>query len=278
MQYIGYLHPSLSELDYYSSSVKAAIVGLSTASFFAVYLLSAVLAQWSWTYRNLRAKEKIFWNLTVMRGAFGIFGTLAGIWITWFDDELYKDVVFGTNATSHFILLVSVGFFVIECLVLTYSDVKYNSFNYMLHLHHWLALSGYLSCIVLNSAHYFACVALMLEITTPFSCICWTLLKCGFARTKLWKLNQLVLVHLFHCRTLIEAFIFIQSWRNWSTIWSSMPWSNFLILHVGLVISFLYLTPYWTYKKTTQLVNPVDWNFEDSDRTRVMNGHVCKGE
>jgi hypothetical protein len=36
------------------------------------------------------------------------------------------------------------------------------------------------------------------------------------------------------------------------------------------------MTPYWTYKKTQQMITPVDWNFEESSKTKSTNGVVGK--
>jgi len=278
MGLIEQVYPEVKDLDFNDTNVKVKIVASSALTFFTVYVMSALVSQATWTYRNLRKKEKIFWNLAVMRGAFGLCGTVVGVWAVWFDEVLHKDVVWAVNPSSQFIVCFTVGFFLVECALLTYSDVMSKTCNYLLHFHHYMALFGFFFSITTHSGHFFACVSLMLEMTTPFSCICWTLLKCNLAHTKVWKLNQLVLVHLFHCRTLVEGFMIVKSFNHWPHIWASMPWSTFSILYSGLVVSFIYMTPFWTYKKTKQLVNPVDWNFEDSERTRIMNGHVPSGQ
>jgi ceroid-lipofuscinosis protein 8 len=50
-----------------------------------------------------------------------------------------------------------------------------------------------------------------------------------------------------------------------------MPMTVFLMLYVQLTLVSLVMTPYWTYKKTAQMINPVDWNFE-KPHTRDSNG------
>ena len=39
----------------------------------------------------------------------------------------------------------------------------------------------------------------------------------------IWQFNQLVLVHLFHCRTTIEGFFFYKSYYQWTNIYLNMP-------------------------------------------------------
>lgn len=38
---------------------------------------------------------------------------------------------------------------------------------------------------------------------------------------------------------------------------------HFIVLFSGLFAVTLILNPYWTYKKTQQLLSPTDWNFEN---------------
>ena len=55
-----------------------------------------------------------------------------------------------------------------------------------------------------------------------------------------------------------------------------MPGIMFVILYTQLVLVTCVMTPYWTYKKTVQMINPIDWNFEDSEKTKQMNGSAKK--
>lgn len=80
---IQYLHPSLLHLDYQRPLVKTAIVLTAVIFYCLVFLCSSLLCRYTHTYRNLRAKEKVFWNLAIIRALFGIFGAVIG--------EYYKD-------------------------------------------------------------------------------------------------------------------------------------------------------------------------------------------
>nr|KAG5706406.1 hypothetical protein BaRGS_033167 [Batillaria attramentaria] len=173
-----------------------------------------------------------------------------------------KDVVFGTTATSSFALCITVGFFLFECGALTVSDAIFKSFSFLLNLHHWLSLVGYSLLIYYGAAHWIGCKGLVLEMSTPFSALCWTLLKAGKERSVVWKANQFLLVHTFHLRSVVECLFWYISYQNWSHIWAHMPLPVFLALYVQLTLVSLVMTPYWTYKKTAQMINPVDWNFE----------------
>ena len=276
MGLVEYIHPVLAELDYSKTSVRLSLIISSFVFYAGVFLLSAIVSQLLWTYRNLRVKEKIFWNLAVVRGVYGVFCIVIGVWSIFLDTELSEDVIFATNPTSFFALTTTVGFFLFECSALMFSDIYYKQFNVLLNIHHWLSLIGYSLIMVVESTHYFGTKGLILEMSTPFSCICWTLLKAGKAHTLVWKVNQFLLVHAFHLRSVAEFYIWYKTYLNWDRVWTTMPWPMFVCLYTQLVLVTFLMTPYWTYKKTIQMVNPVDWNFEDADKTRQMNGQVDK--
>ncbi|XP_046343047.2 protein CLN8-like isoform X3 [Haliotis rufescens] len=263
---VRYLHPSLLQLNYQLTCTKLGLVAGSFFFFFGTYVTSAIVASFTSTYKSLRIKEKVFWNLAVVRAVFGVFGAIIGLWAIFNKSAMDNDVVFGTTQTSYFALCVTEGFFIFECSALAVSDVIFNSFSLLLNLHHWLSLTGYFVVLCVDAGHCFATKGLLLEMSTPFSALCWTLLKSGRERTFLWKANQFLLVHTFHCRNIVEWLLVYISYQNWTHIWSSMPLSVFLCLYIQLPLVTLVMTPYWTYKKTEQMFNPVDWNFSRNNK------------
>ncbi|XP_013417461.1 protein CLN8-like [Lingula anatina] len=276
MGFVGNIHPSLETLDYTSTRVQLEIIGLSFLFFLGIYILSASLAALTWTYRNLRLKEKIFWNLSVVRAVFGVYAVCSGAWALWWDTEMIKDVVHATTPTSWFTNIVSIGFFLFECSAILFCDLYFRQGNMLLNLHHMLALTGCVMVLRYRSIHYFWAIGVALEMSTPFSALCWILLKCGRANTFLWKANQYVLVHVFHCRSILETFLWIQSFRHWENIWAHLPWPVFVMFFSELALVTFVMTPYWTYKKTEQLIIPRDWNFEDSEDNKRTNGSLKK--
>lgn len=260
--------------DWSQLSVKLKTILLSFVFFCIVYAVSAFTSPVTKTYRNLRMKEKVFWNLAIVRGVYGFFCIVIGIWAHFLDNELIKDVAFATTPLSHFAITTTVGFFMFEVAMITWSDVYYRQFNFLLNLHHWLSLIGFSTMIYEGSSHFFGARGLILEMSTPFSCLCWTLLKADMAHSRLWKFNQFLLVHTFHLRSVVECSLWYQTYMNWERIWSAMPTSIFTLLYVQLFLVTFVMTPYWTYKKTAQMINPVDWNFEDSNKHKTENGSL----
>ena len=248
-------------------------------SFFLVLLILSYFASYVFvdTFRTkLRTKEKVFWCLAFVRAMFGFCATAVGLWFLIMDDSLHKDVASATNVTSYMATYSTFGFFIFECTALLTSNIYFQYFDSFLFIHHFLSLIGFIIVTTYNGkGHFFVAVGLLLEGTTPFSCFCWMLLKCKMAHLHIWRLNQLILVHLFHCRTTLEGYLFLKYFSQWDNVSVNMPLAASTLLLTQLTLQFFVLTPYWTYKKMYQLFNPVDWNHPELSSSRVIaNGTV----
>ena len=209
--------------------------------------------------RRLTSKDRVNWSLLLVRAMFGVVATTTAIWYIFFDDVLRKDVVNGRNVTSFIVAYMTVGFYTFECITLFSSFVFFRFFDPFFFVHHLLCFVGY--CVGVwyaEKAHFFGMAGLLLEMTTPFVCLCWMLLKCETSHLRIWKVNQIVMVHLFHCRTTLELYLFYMYFVQWEKVKEEMPVLLSVMVVVHFAMSLLVLTPYWTYKKMAQLFNPAD--------------------
>jgi len=200
--------------------------------------------------------------MTIVRAGFGIFGTYVGIWGIFQSEELNGDVVFATTFFSDCVISITASFFLFESLMVTLSDLYYGGFQILLNMHHWLGLANYVTGMFVGKLHYFACSGLILEMSTPCSAICWTLLKCNKNHLFIWKANQFLLVHLFHVRSVIEMYFWYVTFKNLPYIYNNAPIFALVLMYGGLFLVTFLMTPYWTYRKTQQLINPFDFNFQ----------------
>ncbi|CAL8294267.1 unnamed protein product [Arctogadus glacialis] len=254
-----------SNMDYYTLDVRLHLVGLGfafyTAVFIICHLLSVVLSR---TYRSLLTKEKVFWNLAATRAVFGIQSTVAGLCVLTKDSAVSRDQVSGKDDFSWFNVLTATGFFFFENMALHASNVVFRSFDLPLATHHFFALSGYVSLLIWDPlGHFLPMITLLLEVSTPFTCISWMLLKAGWARSMFWRANQWVMIHMFHCRMVLTYYMWWVSWSHWTAINAIYPLVPRTLYFTGLALLTVVLNPIWTHKKTMQLLNPVDWNFSD---------------
>lgn len=86
-------------------------------------------------------------------------------------------------------------------------------------------------------------------------------LQAGWSDSLLWKANQWVMIHMFHCRMVLTYHMWWVCWRHWDGLVASLHPPHLVLFLLGLSLLTLVLNPYWTHKKTQQLLSPVDWNF-----------------
>ncbi|XP_066568460.1 protein CLN8 isoform X2 [Amia ocellicauda] len=214
------------------------------------------------TYRSLSAKEKVFWDLATTRAVFGVQSTAAGLRTLMTESAISADKVTGQEGWSWFNVLTATGFFLFENAALHVSSAVFHSFDLPLAVHHFFALAGFAGSVMWDTVgHFFPMVTLLLEVSTPFTCISWMLLKAGWAKTLFWKANQWLMIHLFHCRMVLTYYMWWVSWCEWDAMMENIPLPQRLLFFSGLALLTVVINPIWTHKKTLQLLNPVDWNF-----------------
>lgn len=220
--------------------------------------------------RKLKPKDQMFWGLSMVRGMCGLL-TLWGVRLVFFDKNLSLDHVYASTDESWAFLSVLTGFFIFEELTLIFFDMKYGTFSKELHLHHLFAFNGFFIAAYTNTGHYYAAQVFILEASTPFSCICWCLLKLKLEKSTAWKANQWLLIYIFHSRTFYELWCWYVFYHDWDYMKSDLPWAYIANLFTGLGLVTVWLTPYWTYKKTAQFFNPVDWNSEVKGKKKELD-------
>ncbi|XP_051880534.1 protein CLN8 [Pristis pectinata] len=271
----GDFSESLFDMNYFSWNVRCTLIATGFLFYFMVFVLSHMVCRsLSLTYRSLAAKEKVFWNLAISRGFFGIQGTVAGLWALLKDPVLQADKMLGQQNWCWFNILTAFGFFMFENAALHGSNIMFKTFDMALALHHFFAISGFGSTLIWdNVGHYLPMLILLLEMSTPFTCISWMLLKAGFSHIRLWKLNQWLMIHMFHCRMILTYHMWWVCWQDLDKIKLYVPVPQAVLFFPGLFLLTFIINPYWTHKKTLQLFNPVDWNFAKETK-RVVNGET----
>lgn len=170
---------SIFDLDYASGRIRAALVAAGFAFYLGVFVVCHQLSSsLNATYRSLAAKEKVFWNLAATRAVFGVQSTAAGLWTLLVDPVLAADKAHAQQSWSWFHVATATGFFLFENAALHLSNARFRTFDAFLVLHHLFAFLGFLGLVANPRAgHYLAMATLLLEASTPFTCVSWMLLK-----------------------------------------------------------------------------------------------------
>ena len=87
-------------------------------------------------FRNLREKDKLFWNLAFVRSFYAVFGFFLSGYERWFDKKLNQDILIGQSIYSTLLISSHFGFFIFEVSALTLFDIKFKTFSKALHAHH----------------------------------------------------------------------------------------------------------------------------------------------
>ncbi|KAI6660676.1 Protein CLN8-like [Oopsacas minuta] len=219
------------------------------------------------TYRDLKPAHKVFWCLAGARASFGINAVILCL-ITLVDTELWDDVVLGKTLSCQLFFTYIVGFFCFECSMLFISDIIFKQRSYALLFHHLISFAGYFIGLFWDHGYLLGTVTVSLEMSTPFSCLCWVLLKMKMSESVLWTANQCILVHLFHTRENITLILLFLVAKNWTNVYQNMNGVLTIMVIVGAIIMVTGLNPYWTHKKTQQLFSRQDWNFK-TDETPI---------
>lgn len=102
--------------------------------------------------------------------------------------------------------------------------------------------------------------------------------QAGWSDSLFWKLNQWLMIHMFHCRMVLTYHMWWVCFWHWDGLLRSLYPPHLALFLVGLSLLTLVINPYWTHKKTQQLLHPVDWNFAQpaprSSRPAGANGQV----
>lgn len=165
--------------DYVLWEVRLKLVVAGFFVYLGVFFLSHYLSsKISITYRALPAKEKVFWNLAATRGVFGIQSCVAGLWALLLDPVFQADKVYSQHEWSWFNCLIASGFFLLENVAVHVSNLVFRTFDLFLVVHHLLAFGGFFGLVTnIKSGHYIPLMGMLLEMSTPFTCVSWILLK-----------------------------------------------------------------------------------------------------
>ncbi|XDV43222.1 hypothetical protein PO909_011740 [Leuciscus waleckii] len=166
-------------MDYSSWDIRLKVICLSFIFYTFIFILCHILSKLLFcTYRSLSAKEKVFWDLAATRAVFGIQSMVAGLRALMEDSAVFSDKILGQEDWSWFNVLSATGFFLFENVALHGSSAVFRSFDPSLAVHHFFALSGFVGAVVWDRlGHFLPMVTLLMEMSTPFTCISWMLLK-----------------------------------------------------------------------------------------------------
>ena len=254
-----HLFPSLGELDVTNATIELQlwIVTLGFVSDMALFFVSYLFFMRFETFRlKLHLKDKVLWCVWFIRVIYGFIGFFFGFWYVVLDDTLHRDVVNAVSGSSFISLHIFIGYFVFENVALFLPNIVLSS-NFSkdptIAPHHILTLLVGSAIAMSGKGHYFAMIALLLQQTTPFSCVSWVLLKAKKSHLLLWKVNQCALVHVFFCSMMAESYTIFVIYFQWDNMSTNMPGMIHVFVCMMPALMLSTRTPHCTYKAMKKL-------------------------
>ena len=108
-----------------------------------------------------------------------------------------------------------------------------------------------------RSQHLIGIRSLMLEGIMPFSSLSYILKMAGLENSLFWKVNQVLVVHAYHIRSMAEVGVWITVYQYRREIWQQRCLFHHVFFYSLLTSSTLLFTPYWGYHHTVILCRSI---------------------
>ena len=269
-----WLFPELQHVSATSLWFKLTVISASFVFFLILFILCYISSHFlvkSFS-EKLRLKEKYFWCTSFGALVLGFFAMFNTVWFLFVEDALTNDVANGSTFTSYVVLYIGVGHFLFDTVILIISNIHCHFFNYMVFFHHISCIITLNIPVVYNGkCMLFAIMGLMLEVSVPSTYLSWIMLKCGMAHLRIWKVNQFVVVHIFHCRTNLTFYAYYKVISQWENLLQNVPYELILMGLVQLHLLLLVINPHFTHKYTAWIFESVDQNHRE-----IVNGSAVE--
>ena len=195
-----------------------------------------------------------FNGLSLMtRSLYNLFWCLPfGVWYLLFDDNLHLDIVLESDKTAKLLCLISLGYFIYGSVLSVLSLIIFRS----LCLKTFIRQTFY-SCILaqvvfFDVGYYYAIVGGLLEAVDLPSSLSWLLTHLKMTGSKLWRINQAILIHLTHCRWVMEFYWFYLTWKHYTSVSANLPLPLVVVIYGGLLLTTFVDTPYSVMTETNK--------------------------
>lgn len=246
-------YPAVSlDHEFTSWKSKLAVIALSFVLTGTVYgAIYKILRAFQETLRShLSPKETLKLNVWCRDSTVCIFSFVASstsIWYVAVDDTLMNDVVNGRSTLSLVVICSSVGFYMFDSMLLLGTN------STMALVHHGFVILAHSVCIYYDKAYFFGVQGLLFQVAIFFRRLRWTLFKVKTDHSSIWMIYQFLVIHLYHCRMVLELYWVYKVFQNWDYIITEIPICAAVLLCMWFAGSFFWFTPRCIYRETEVL-------------------------
>ena len=91
------------------------------------------------------------------------------------------------------------------------------------------------------------------EMAGPLFYTNWILAKAKLTHLSIWKVNQQILVYLWHFRTMLEFYFLYTLIKNWSYVWKELPVPLLITSSLSVLLMGFGLAAHWTEAEAKSL-------------------------
>lgn len=228
------------------------IVGVSAAAWAFLGAFWWFIAMLFKPWRKFDRVDKCYGLSLVSRSLYNFWCLPFGIWYLLFDDNLYLDIVLESDKTAKLLCLISLGYYVYDSLLSMLSLIIFRSISMKMFVRHTMYACIFALVLYFNTGYYYAIVGSLLEAVDLPSSLSWLLTHLNMAESKLWKVNQAVLIHLTHCRWVMEFYWFYLTWKHYTSVSTNLPLPLMVVIYCGLLLTTFVDTPYSIMAETSK--------------------------
>lgn len=239
------LFPSVGQLDLrVGTNASVLVAGASFAAWAFLGAFWCFIAVQFKPLRKLDRMDKYYCLSLVTRSLYNFWSLLFGVWYLLFDDNLHLDIVLESDKTAKLVCLISLGYYVYDSVLLVLSLIIFRSVSLKTFIRHTIYSCIFALVLFFNTGYYYAIVGSLLDIVDLPSSLSWLLTHLSMAESKLWKINQAILIHFTHCRWVMEFYWFYLTWKHYTSVSTNLPLPLVVVIYSGLLLTTFVDTPY----------------------------------
>jgi hypothetical protein len=185
-------------------------IAITIVAYTLLFITASIVPFFLERFRALDDKDKLLLSTKITKFFYNTIPAFIGLWYLLVDDTLKDDIINGTTKTAYVAIYMHVGFNLLDTVLMAVGKLLYgNRFSAGLFIHHFVVFILYSVVTFYNGkGQYFSMIGFINEIVGPFANVNWMLAKINLTHLSIWKVNQRIVVYLWHFRTMLEFYFF----------------------------------------------------------------------
>ncbi len=228
--------------------VKFHSVLLSFTFFSLLYIAVNLMILLVTIYTKLSKEMEVIWTQTIVHVIFSSIVSPFSIWYLYADSAFVNNISHTATDESSLLMCITIGFMVHEITTSLTTNWNLGSRNYSIVYQDLVMLSC--CCLILHydRAHVFGLIAMTMEGVYIFDSISWILAQFNLLRTFIWKLIQVITIHLCNYCTMLGVYCLWMSYQQFDSLLNCLPVPVLSLFFTSFIIEMFIVIPSWSIK------------------------------